>query len=113
MSRNTITALPGWTLDSLSAGAEPFWSLIAWRSARFSADLFGRLMEHSYFICLWFSLPLSIWLCGGWVGLLLQWRAICGVSRLPEQILPRKETLFAGIGCFAKKGERTADECAV
>jgi hypothetical protein len=36
------------------------------------------------FYCLWFSLPLSVWLSSGWFGLLLYWQALSGVACLVE-----------------------------
>ncbi len=33
---------------------------------------------------LWFSLPLSIWLSTGWVGLIFQWQAIARRTRQTE-----------------------------
>jgi hypothetical protein len=36
------------------------------------------------FYCLWFSLPLSVWLSSGWFGLLLYWQALSSVACLVE-----------------------------
>ena len=30
---------------------------------------------------LWFSLPLSVWLSSGWIGLIFHWRAITAMAR--------------------------------
>jgi hypothetical protein len=38
------------------------------------------------FYCLWFSLPLSIWLSSGWIGLLLYWQVLSGAACLVEKI---------------------------
>ena len=38
------------------------------------------------FYCLWFSLPLSIWLSSGWFGLLLYWQALAGATCLLEKL---------------------------
>lgn len=39
--------------------------------------------------CLWFSLPLSIWLTTGWIGLIFHWQAIakaaCQMERGPSE----------------------------
>ncbi|MGC1423145.1 MAG: hypothetical protein WA354_05205 [Terracidiphilus sp.] len=41
---------------------------------------------------LWFSLPLSIWLTTGWVGLIFHWQAIskmaCQVEKMPADAKP-------------------------
>lgn len=37
--------------------------------------------------CLWFSLPLSIWLSSGWIGLLLYWQVLQGVACLVEKLV--------------------------
>ena len=44
---------------------------------------------------LWFSLPLSIWLSTGWIGLIFHWRAnskmVCQVENAPQDAAPRGE----------------------
>ena len=109
MLRNTITAVSVWKFGCLSANTDAFRSLKEFQCARLCVGLLGRWMQYVYLICLWFSLPLSIWLSSGWVGLFVQWRAICGVSCLAEQNLPRRENLSAGIGCLVREGFCAAD----
>jgi len=41
------------------------------------------------FYSLWFSLPLSIWLSSGWIGLLLYWQVLSGVACLVEKLMRR------------------------
>jgi hypothetical protein len=36
------------------------------------------------FYCFWFSLPLSVWLSSGWIGLFFYWRALSGTARLVD-----------------------------
>lgn len=48
------------------------------------------------FYCLWFSLPLSIWLSSGWIGLLLYWRALSGTARLVERRIGKPKLALAG-----------------
>src|SRR5580658_5889564 len=38
------------------------------------------------FYCLWFSLPLSVWLSSGWFGLLLYWQVLSSVACLTDLI---------------------------
>jgi hypothetical protein len=53
-----------------------------------------------WFYCLWFSLPLSIWLSNGSIGLLLYWQALLGVACLRERLTGRQGPAFAGAhGC--------------
>ena len=43
-------------------------------------------------VSLWFSLPLTIWLTTGWVGLIFHWRAIskmvCQMENAPQDAMP-------------------------
>ncbi len=87
MLRHTFTAVSVWRFDFLSANTDAFWSSTGFQGVRLCVGLLGRWLQHFYLICLWFSLPLSIWLSSGWVGLFVQWRAICGVSCLAKQNL--------------------------
>jgi hypothetical protein len=48
------------------------------------------------FYCLWFSLPLSIWLSSGWFGLLLYWQALSGTARLLEMFTGRQKMVLMG-----------------
>ncbi len=49
----------------------------------------SRMMNCFSDFCLWFSLPLSIWLSMGWVGLIFCWQAIpvaaCRMERMPSE----------------------------
>jgi hypothetical protein len=49
---------------------------LAYPCARFGTSLPGRLMDCFFRVCFWFSLPLSIWLTSGWIGLILHWQAL-------------------------------------
>jgi hypothetical protein len=99
MLRNTIAAVSVRKVDFLCVNTDAFWS--SKECARLCLGQLGRWMQHFqwmqhfHLICLWFSLPLSIWLSSGWFGLLVHWRAICGVSCLAEQNLPRHEAFRA------------------
>jgi hypothetical protein len=48
------------------------------------------------FYCLWFSLPLSIWLSSGWIGLLLYWRALSSTACLLERLIGKPKLALAG-----------------
>jgi hypothetical protein len=43
------------------------------------------------FYCLWFSLPLSIWLSSGWFGLLFYWQALSGAACLLGKLTGKQE----------------------
>jgi hypothetical protein len=47
--------------------------------------------------CLWFSLPLSIWLSSGWIGLLLYWQALSGAACLVERFRGKPKPVLAGV----------------
>ncbi|HUA93645.1 MAG TPA: hypothetical protein VL991_13825 [Terracidiphilus sp.] len=48
------------------------------------------------FYCLWFSLPLSIWLSSGSIGLLLYWQTLSGAACLVERLLGKPKLAVAG-----------------
>jgi hypothetical protein len=69
---------------------------------------FARVHWICSFYCLWFSLPFSVWLSTGWIGLFFYWRTLSGTARLLEILtrrpsLPRKEWKFrkGGAPCSA------------
>lgn len=47
------------------------------------------------FYCLWFSLPLSIWLSGGSIGLFLYWQALAGAACLVEKFSGKPKMALA------------------
>jgi hypothetical protein len=51
-------------------------NVVAPLSAQSSSSLPRRLMDCFYSVCYWFSLPLSIWLTTGWIGLILHWQVL-------------------------------------
>lgn len=51
------------------------------------------------FYCLWFSLPLSIWLSSGSIGILLYWQAMSGAACLVERLMGKPELALAGFDC--------------
>lgn len=62
-------------------------------SRRIGANIPGRWI--CAFYCLWFSLPLSIWLSSGWIGLLLYWQALAGTACLLEKLTAKRKLAFA------------------
>jgi hypothetical protein len=48
------------------------------------------------FYCFWFSLPLSIWLSSGSIGLLLYWQALSGAACLVEKLTGKPKLALAG-----------------
>ncbi len=54
-----------------------------------------RNVAHRFY-CLWFSLPLSIWLSSGSIGLLLYWQALSGAACLLEKLTGKPQLALAG-----------------
>jgi hypothetical protein len=48
--------------------------------------LAGVVLRRAVDCCLWLSLPLSIWLISGWIGLVLHWQAELSAASLLERI---------------------------
>lgn len=49
------------------------------------------------FYCLWFSLPLSIWLTSGWIGLLFYWQVLSGAACLLERLSGKRKPALASV----------------
>jgi len=62
-------------------------------------------LENSY--RLWFSLPLSIWVSTGWIGLFLHWQVLPGVVGLLEKLTRKQELVLQGGGT----SEPSAEPC--
>jgi hypothetical protein len=67
----------------------------------------GRFMGCFYCLSLWLSLPLAIWLSGGWVGLIGHWQALSGVACLLEKARLSPQSAFRAIfaGTEISQGE--------
>ncbi|MGA7343418.1 MAG: hypothetical protein WBE72_13210 [Terracidiphilus sp.] len=61
------------------------------------------------FYCLWFSLPLSIWLSSGWFGLLLYWQTLSGAACLVERFSRGQRLALAAIGARNAEAACAAD----
>jgi hypothetical protein len=94
----TLLALASWRFASLLAEEDGPRDLVVGFRIRASATFLGRLMD--WFCCLsfWFSLPLSIWLSNGWIGLLLHWQALPRAVGLLEKFLRKQELVVQGGG---------------
>jgi len=85
-----------WRLTHLVAEEDGPWDLLVHFRAKLGNNVFGRLMDCFYCLSLWFSLPLSIWLASGWVGLILHWQALSGAACLLQRITQKREPVFSG-----------------
>ena len=66
----------------------------------------GRWISTCY--CLWFSLPLSLWLATGQLGLVLYWQALSGAACLMEKFTRKSDLMFKEI-----ESEETNAACCV
>jgi hypothetical protein len=106
--RFTLSALAVWRLTHLFAEEDGPWDLIANFRMKLGTNIFGRLMDCFYCLSLWFSLPLSIWLASGWIGLLVNWQALSGAACLLQSITHPRAPILSEIG--APEGDT---KCAV
>ncbi len=88
------------TIGQLEQGSGPRGT--APRPARLGAS--GRWLYSFY--CLWFSLPLSIWLSTGSIGLLLYWQALSAAACLLEKFSLKQRPASALVAAGP-----TADYC--
>lgn len=61
----------------------------AWQPVSYALS-HGQGFYRSFFNCirsfnLWFALPVAIWLCSGWLGLLMQWPSIANPVEIHAQ----------------------------
>jgi hypothetical protein len=61
------------------------------------------------FYCSWFSIPMSVWLSTGSVGLFLYWQALSVAASLVEKLTPQQKPSFVLIAA----GKITAECCPV
>lgn len=70
-------------------------------------NISGRWICTCY--CLWFSLPLSIWLSSGWIGLFLYWQVLSGAACMVEKFTRKQKPAFADVAA----GPTHAEYCPV
>jgi len=94
--RFTLSTLAIWRLTHLVAEEDGPWDLIVRLRMKLGNNVSGRLMDCFYCLSLWFSLPLSIWLASGWIGLLLHWQALSGAACLLQRITQKRAPSLTG-----------------
>ena len=81
-------AAGGWQLSHLPAAKNRCSGLFERLRHKLRSSLVGEMLVCFTDFSLWFSLPLSIWLTTGWVGLIFHWRAIskmvCQMESAPQ-----------------------------
>jgi hypothetical protein len=87
------------TLYRVIGQSQPVAGAGSWRNAHLNKG--AKQWFHSarwicMFYCLWFSLPLSIWLSSGWIGLLLYWQALSDAACLVEKFTGKQRPAYAG-----------------
>lgn len=118
--RFVLSALAVWRLTHLFAEEDGPWDLVARVRGALGNGFWGRLMDCFYCLSLWFSLPISIWLASGWMGIFLHWQALSGAACLLEKATNREkgETRFgemaaASIAALEIDGDRGDAPCVV
>src|SRR6266568_7342426 len=95
--RFTLSALAVWRVTHLFAEEDGPWDSLAKLRLKLGSSILGRLMDCFYCLSLWFSLPLSIWLSTGWIGLLLHWQALSGAACLLGRITNKQQPVIPGL----------------
>lgn len=118
--RFVLSALAVWRMTHLLAEEDGPWDLVAGVRAALGDGFWGRLMDCFYCLSLWFSLPISIWLASGWMGMLLHWQALSGAACLLEKATNRSkgetrsgETAAASITALEIEGGQGDAPCVV
>ncbi len=89
IGRFVLSALAVWRVTHLLAEEDGPWNMVARMRGALGDGFWGRLMDCFYCLSLWFSLPISIWLASGWMGMLLHWQALSGAACLLEKATNR------------------------
>jgi hypothetical protein len=81
-----------WQAKHLTAGGYAGSGLIERLRLKVRRSALAKMMVCVTDFSLWFSLPLSIWLTTGWVGLIFHWQAIskmaCQMENVPHEAKP-------------------------
>jgi hypothetical protein len=85
-------AAADWQVRHLTAAEHASSGLIEQLRLKLRISALARMMVYFTDFSLWFSLPLSIWLTTGWVGLIFHWQAIskmaCQMEDVPHEAKP-------------------------
>jgi|GEM_PF-6574644 len=91
-------ATAGWGLRRITAAEHARSDLPAQSYLKPRFEMLTRLRFCFSDLSLWFSLPLSVWLSSGWIGVIFHWQAItamaCPVKGLSDQ---QKATLTRNV----------------
>jgi hypothetical protein len=77
----------GWQVRHFTAGEHAGSGLFEQLRLKVRSSALARMMVYFTDFSLWFSLPLSIWLTTGWVGLIFHWQAIPKMACQMENVL--------------------------
>jgi len=114
--RFCLAALAVWRMTHLLAEEDGPWDAIANLRARLGASIFGRLMDCFYCLSLWISLPLAVWLNGGWagiIGLIVHWLALSGTACLFQRMTETSTAAFPKVETIAIETIEGDQLCAV
>lgn len=95
--RFCLSALVVWRLAHLLTEEDGPWDMIARLRARFRSSVLGRFIDCFYCVSLWIALPLAVFTCSGWLGLMVHWLALSSAASLLEKTTSRPSQDFPGI----------------
>jgi hypothetical protein len=85
----------GWQVRHLSAAKHTGSGLFEHLRFKLRSGALARLIVRFRGFSLWFSLPLSIWLTTGWVGLIFHWQAISKMACQMDDVTLKRNPAFA------------------
>ena len=95
--RFCLAALAVWRLTHMIVEEDGPWRAIARMRTKLNATAFGRLMHCFFCLSLWISLPLAVWLNGGWIGIAVHWLALSGAACLFQKVTEPSQPAAAAV----------------
>ena len=98
LSATTEFAPAGWQVRRLTSAEDASSGLFERLRLKLCSTGAARMMVCFTDFSLWFSLPLSIWLTTGWIGLIFHWQAISKmVCQVENASRERKPQVFGNV----------------
>jgi hypothetical protein len=86
-----------WPITDQNAENDRRWDRIAGHRVFMGYRTYLRLVDWFCCLSLWASLPMTIWLNSGWIGLLIHWQALSRVACLLQSAMISLQPAFSTV----------------
>jgi Protein of unknown function (DUF1360) len=87
-----------WRFTDLVDEEDALSDMILRLRGRIGTGATGRLMDCFYCLSLWIALPMAVFTCNGWLGLLVHGLALSGAASLLERTTSRAASELPRLG---------------